>query len=632
MIKTRLTHFIAFAWFMVSAPTLAVAQSAATPSEPTVADSLALTQEQLADKYQRLEMLMLKMAEVDASENPQRSALLKKAIAQSKNKFIKRNMDDLVNVLHQERYRNAIAGQSGVRNDLKLLLELLENENRTDRIKDEQDRVRQYIRELKRIIRQQKSVQGRTESGEETNRLSDAQQKVAERADSLAKEISDNESPPSDETENDSASEQGSNSDGEKSEDAADRNEQPQQNDSDDAEPSNSEDGSPAKDSDNQSSDGDAQSNEGKPDEENPTGDDESDDADSKDQSKDQSRDENSESSPPDGKQAGDENSKGKPSNGKSPKDGKQSPGEPNEGGEQSPADEEPENAQPQQQEDNFPGKKRIAAAEKKMKQASKKLSEAERKGAIEDQEEARRLLELAQAELEEILRQLREEEVERTLTQLETRFRKMLAMQIAVFDDTQRLVKIPEAKRNKSFQIQSNKVALAERRIVDEADRAILLLVEEGSSVAFPEATEQMRGDMEQIAKQLSEANVSQMTVGLEEDVITALEEMIAALQQAQKDAEERKQQQQQPQQQNQQGGEQDQPLVNAIEELKMIRALQMRVNKRTDRYSKMIADADDPVGQATDPEIIESLEQLAEREARIQSITSDIVAGKTR
>ena len=89
---------------MVSVPTFAVAQSAASAPEPTVADSLALTQEQLADKYQRLEMLMLKMAEVDASENPQRSALLKKAIAQSKNRFIKRNMDDLVNVLHQERY------------------------------------------------------------------------------------------------------------------------------------------------------------------------------------------------------------------------------------------------------------------------------------------------------------------------------------------------------------------------------------------------------------------------------------------------------------------------------------------------------------------------------------------------
>ncbi len=626
MIKTRLVHFIACAWFVVSLPAFVPAQLPTSAPEPTVADSLALTQEQLADKYQRLEMLMLKMAEVDASENPQRSALLKKAIAQSKSKFIKRNMDDLAKVLHQERYRNAIAGQSGVRNDLKLLLELLENENRTDRIKDEQDRVRQYIRELKRIIRQQKSVQGRTESGEETNRLSDAQQKVARRAENLAKEISDNESPPSDETDG----EQGSDSDDADSEADTERNQKSQQDGDSDSDPSNSQDGSPAEDATEQSGDGDPKSNDSKPEGEDPKSDDDSDRGEPDGQSEDQPNNENSDGSPSDSKEPGDQKAEGKPSDGQSPKDGQQSPGQPSQDGQQSPTDSESDSAQ--QQEDNFPGKKRIAAAEQKMKQASKKLSEAERKGAIEDQEEARRLLELAQAELEEILRQLREEEVERTLTQLEARFRKMLAMQIAVFDDTQRLVKIPEAKRNKSFQIQSNKVSLAERRIVGEADRAILLLVEEGSSVAFPEATEQMRGDMEQIAKQLSEAKVSPLTVDLEEDVIAALEEMIAALQQAQKDAEERKQQQPQPQQQNQQGGEEDQPLVNAIEELKMIRALQMRVNKRTDRYATMLNDAEDLVGQATDPEIIESLEQLAEREARIQRITSDIVAGKTR
>ena len=54
-------------------------------------------------------------------------------------------------------------------------------------------------------------------------------------------------------------------------------------------------------------------------------------------------------------------------------------------------------------------------------------LEEAKRKDAAEEQQEAIRELEQAKAELEKILRQLREEELERMLVMLEARFRKML-------------------------------------------------------------------------------------------------------------------------------------------------------------------------------------------------------------
>ncbi len=74
--------------------------------------------------------------------------------------------------------------------------------------------------------------------------------------------------------------------------------------------------------------------------------------------------------------------------------------------------------------------------------------------------------------------------------------------------------------------------------------------------------------------------------TQGLEEDIIAALEEMIEALQKAQKEMEDQKQQQQQQQQQ----GKQDKPLIDQIAELKMIRSLQLRVNRRTQRYADLI------------------------------------------
>jgi hypothetical protein len=74
-------------------------------------------------------------------------------------------------------------------------------------------------------------------------------------------------------------------------------------------------------------------------------------------------------------------------------------------------------------------------------------------------------------------------------------------------------------------------------------------------------------------------------------------------------------------------QGGEGEMPLVDAIAELKMIRALQMRVNSRTKTYAE-ISKAED----VDDPEIRAALRKLAEREERIHKVTRDIVLGRNR
>src|SRR5439155_22052488 len=119
-------------------------------------------------------------------------------------------------------------------------------------------------------------------------------------------------------------------------------------------------------------------------------------------------------------------------------------------------------------------------------------------------------------------------------------------------------------------------------------------------------------------------------ITIGVEEDIISALEELIAALQQAQRDQEERQRQQQQQQQQQQQDDEQ--PLVDQIAELRMIKSLQERVNKRTVRYSRLLTDENDPIGVAQAPELVDAVKKLSERELDIFRITRDIVLGKNQ
>ncbi|MBL9124873.1 MAG: hypothetical protein JNG90_14650, partial [Planctomycetaceae bacterium] len=73
--------------------------------------------------------------------------------------------------------------------------------------------------------------------------------------------------------------------------------------------------------------------------------------------------------------------------------------------------------------------------------------------------------------------------------------------------------------------------------------------------------------------------------------------------------------------------GEPQEPPLVDQLAELRMIRSLQMRVNRRTQTYTKLI-DGE----QAEKPELLEAIKDLAQRQDRIYRTTRDIVVGKNQ
>jgi uncharacterized protein with PhoU and TrkA domain len=58
------------------------------------------------------------------------------------------------------------------------------------------------------------------------------------------------------------------------------------------------------------------------------------------------------------------------------------------------------------------------------------------------------------------------------------------------------------------------------------------------------------------------------------------------------------------------------------------MIRALQMRVNMRTKRFSQLLVEG---VERAEEPELVEALARLAERQQKIERAARDIVTGRT-
>jgi hypothetical protein len=324
----------------------------------------------------------------------------------------------------------------------------------------------------------------------------------------------------------------------------------------------------------------------------------------------------------------------GEPKDGKSgePKDGK--PGEPKDNQSDT---QQAQNQQQQPPQENNPVKKQIQEANKHQKQAEEELNKKKNNDAVTKQDKALEQLKFAQKRLEELLKQLREEEIERLLAALQARCERMLAMQIGVRDGTVALDKAIDKKEpNREQQQNSNVLSDKEEEIVREANQAIGIIQAEGSAVAFAEVFFQVRGDMTNVATRLRKTDTAVVTQTIENDIIATLQEMIEALKKARKD---NKNQQQQPKQ-SQGGQPQDQKLIDMLAELKMIRSMQLRVNSRTEVYGKQYEGEQVPAPSAAADakahdlyEMIQrELRELGERQLKIEKVTSDIAKGKNK
>jgi len=262
------------------------------------------------------------------------------------------------------------------------------------------------------------------------------------------------------------------------------------------------------------------------------------------------------------------------------------------------------------------------------MKEAQKKLQEARRDDAIEEMKEAEKEIAQAKKQLEEILRQMREEEVERTLAKLEERFRKMLEREIKVKQSTEQLAATETQQRSTEFDVQTGKLSTEQNAIAADAGRALLLLAEDGSSVAFLQTVDEMKQDMTQIAARLSSAKVGNFTIDLETEVIDTLNYLVSSLAETQRENEEKKDSPP-PENLGTPPPPGEEPLVGKIAELKMLRSLQDRIYRRHQRYSKQLQTPDDPVGTSEDPELVAALKRLTAKQNKLTRITQEIVQG---
>jgi hypothetical protein len=323
---------------------------------------------------------------------------------------------------------------------------------------------------------------------------------------------------------------------------------------------------------------------------------------------------------------------KGEPKDGKGePKDGKGQPkdgkGQPKEGqpGEPKDGNDEKKPNSDQTPPDEAPGRQQVKDAIQNQNNAEKNLKKNERDKASGEQDEAIKKLEEVRKEIERRLKQLREEELERLLANLEARCQRMLAMQIEVYEGTKRLHGTiqtnADQKPSRNEDLKAGDLSGREGQIVVEANKALQLLEEDGTAVAVPQVLEQARDDMKKVQALLFKTEVGPFCQGIEEDIIAALKEIIDVLKKAQQDLKDRKDQPPPPP-----GGKPpDQRLIDMLAEIRMLRNLQVKINKRTIDYGKQYTGE-----QADDAKVQDELRSLALRQVKIEKATKDIATGR--
>ena len=571
---------------------------AAEPAPVNPKDDLSLQQQQIRRDYERFERSLLEAAEQLRRKEPEQSDILDRARERSQEQALLSEMEKIATELKQQQTGSASDRQRQVIDQMKEILQLLQSEDERDRLQREMLRIQDLLKDTNRVIGKQRDAKASNQRGEDQEKAESDQKKASEEAQKLADKID----------KQDKARKGESKPLGEKK--------PPESKDSPRGDPM---DGQPK----------DPSEGEPKPSEPKAQpGDDEAKPADDKPMPPSDSPGKPGkpgESPPKPGKPSPPMDGQDSPPSQSPPSDQPPMPGSPMPpmpGQPPSPMDPQPPQDQlPQDQKTE--GRKDLQEAQDSMQKAIEELEQKSRESAGKEQERALEELEQLKARLEEILRQRREEEKELYLAMLEVRFQKMLRVQLQVNAETARLQKIPEPERNPAHFDKCSEAARQQRENQTDADKTLVLLKEEGSSVAFPEAVEQMRNNMDTIAGRLTRADTADTTQLLEQLVVETLEEIILAMQ---KEMEAQRQKKQKPGK-PQKGEPQDQKLVNQLAELKMIRALQNQVNRITKQIGIQIEGE-----QSADPDQRKLTEDLSKRQQRIQSATYDLSTGRNK
>jgi hypothetical protein len=255
--------------------------------------------------------------------------------------------------------------------------------------------------------------------------------------------------------------------------------------------------------------------------------------------------------------------------------------------------------------------------AEQHMEDAAEDLEEERPDDAAEPQEDALEQLEQVQRDLEEALLQLRKEEREEMLRDLESRFRDMLGKQKGINDKTLSLDQVGEANFRRPEHLQLAELSSQQKALAEKAATCVHILDEEGTTVAFPHMVEQIAADMDTVADRLAAFQAGSLTQSIQVEIVDALEQLLEAL---------KKMRQENEQQGASRGGgnqanNANRPLLPPSAELKLLRSSQWRVNTRTTAIEQARSE-----GTESELSANENLQKVAIRQFECEEIAKQM------
>jgi hypothetical protein len=222
-----------------------------------------------------------------------------------------------------------------------------------------------------------------------------------------------------------------------------------------------------------------------------------------------------------------------------------------------------------------------LGGACQSMASASQSLKKNSPSSAQKDQQQAQEELKKAQAELEKRLEELGEKMRDETIVRLEDIFRDMLTRQQAATAETARLNMERNAQDGgelrRGDRVTLRRLSEEETSLASRAVEALKLLEEDGSSISFPLVVADLKGNLTHVAGLLDRQSTGKETLRRQQEIEQSLVELLEALEVAKKS-----------------GGGEGKPgkgnckpcLLPNTAELKLLRALQVRVNRQTKAF----------------------------------------------
>ena len=276
------------------------------------------------------------------------------------------------------------------------------------------------------------------------------------------------------------------------------------------------------------------------------------------------------------------------------------------------------------------PGRQNMDNAAKSMKNASGSLSQGKSGSANSQQQKAVKELKEARKQLADTLRRRQGIVQAEALAKIDAMLEKILKAQQTITEGTTAAYSLRDASQQyaRTQQLTLRKLSAGEGKLVDEIQTIRKLLAREGTTIVFPSVLKEVQQDVRTVESRLGRRQAGTFTQGVQKSIEQSLQEMIDAIRKELSNRRRNYPDSDDPTTDPGPSPEGRKPLVPRVAELKLLRSLQVTVNKRT----RLLADEKaKPKPEMGKEQLSKEHKALAGREDKIKSMALK-VAGQMK